>query len=412
MKAAALIALLSMGCEMPGDDPRFEVVFGPPEALLPPSAGEWDPMGTTDVMRGPDGDSLLVVEPYERRILRVRGCPDACSDEVLADDVGRPVRAEVVDLDGDGDEDVLVADIGVLYSTETRKGRVLLLRNDGHGGFNTEVLAEGLGRLACVESGDVDGDGDLDVVACVFGHFSGGVVWLEQGPGEAWPARTLDDVAGVMGVVIFDADADGDMDVAAAIAQEAEEVVLYRNQGNAQFGREVLFIAPDGCWGHSGLLGVDIDADGDTDLLATTGDIMDPICLTMAHARRHGLSLYVNDGGGQFERSERASLFGAYALQAADLDADGDLDLVMGAFDDPVYGLPMDDADLVWLENDGEGQLSPHSVADAPSGIISLAVTDVDDDGIPDVVAGSMETTLANPRARRLTLHRVGRVPR
>ena len=42
------------------------------------------------------------------------------------------------------------------------------------------VILDNVGRVTCAEVSDVDGDGDLDVVVCEFGHIEGSVSWLEQ----------------------------------------------------------------------------------------------------------------------------------------------------------------------------------------------------------------------------------------
>ena len=156
----------------------------------------------------------------------------------------------------------------------------------------------------------------------------------------------------------------------------------------------------------------DMDADGDTDLLVATGDIMDPICQTTDNGRRHGVALLTNDGQGTFERSTIARIYGAYGLQVADLDADGDMDVVASSFQDPIYELPLEDADLVWLENEGSREFATHPIGGAPAGIISVELTDLNADRVPDILVGCMETTVPNPRAVRLSAIHVRRVER
>ena len=54
----------------------------------------------------------------------------------------RPAHAEAVDLDGDGDLDLVVASLGVMFPSNAKIGSVVVLENDGHGRFTNRVLVD------------------------------------------------------------------------------------------------------------------------------------------------------------------------------------------------------------------------------------------------------------------------------
>ncbi len=79
--------------------------------------------------------------------------------------VRHPSRTQVVDLDGDGIRDVLVADLGVFWNEDTDQGSVVWLRGRGGEEFQKIVLLDGISRVNEVQASDFDGDGDLDLVS-------------------------------------------------------------------------------------------------------------------------------------------------------------------------------------------------------------------------------------------------------
>src|SRR5262249_40869855 len=100
--------------------------------------------------------------------------------QVLAS-LPHPVHTQVVDLDGDGIQDILVACLGEFLPTDRRCGKVVWLRGDKTGRFTPITLLEGVGRVADVRAADFNGDGKLDLVVAVFGwRRVGSVVVLEN----------------------------------------------------------------------------------------------------------------------------------------------------------------------------------------------------------------------------------------
>lgn len=357
------------------------------EVLLPDGA----PHATANVrvgdLLGDDTSQIFVTEPLAGRVVWLRRPDDPV---VLEEGLTQPVRTHVVDIDSDGDRDILVADIGSLLPTDEKVGRVVLLRNDGAFQFEPVVLLEGVGRVVCAEGADLDGDGDVDIAVCVFGHKGGKILWLEQKEGFVFQEHVLDPRPGAIHAFPFDAEGDGDLDLAVPLSQDSEEILLFRNDGSGAFAKEVIYAASEFYYGMSGIELSDLDQDGDLDILFTNGDTLDLDLPQYINPNEfHGLSWLENDGRGRFTVHEVVRQWGAYSVRAADIDGDSDLDLVLAGLQAPQHFPNSLRQSMVWLENDGAQNFTRHPVdLDVPL-LISIEVTDLDEDGVPEVLTGT-----------------------
>jgi hypothetical protein len=59
---------------------------------------------------------------------------------------------------------------------------------------------------------------------------------------------------------------------------------------------------------------------------------------------------------------------------------------------------------ILWLENDGRQHFTPHGIGHAPTSLISADIADLDGDGYPDIVTGSMHLDPSDQRRGRVTL--------
>ncbi len=132
----------------------------------------------------------------------------------------------------------------------------------------------------------------------------------------------------------------------------------------------------------------DADGDGDLDLYVASGGNEFPGTSTALMDR-----LYLNDGRGRFSKSPTPLPFGKFeptaCVRAADVDADGDLDLFVGIRLRPfLYGVP---ASSYLLINDGKGRFSDATASQAPGfkdiGMVRDALwSDYDGDGSVDLI--------------------------
>ncbi len=228
---------------------------------------------------------------------------------------GKDVRSVAAgDLDGDGDRDLVFACFG-----EPGIGqRNFWLRNDGSGVFDTTPtnflqLAPSLSKVVLLA--DFDGDGDLDAF---FGNQRFDALCRNDGTGQL----VLDPVAlppldrETNAAVALDLDGDGDLDIVAACGGYD---IVYVNAGNGTFldGSTRL----PATWDSTQDIDLgDHDGDGDLDLVFVNQD---------APSR-----LLVNDGTGHFTASSASFGTGTW-ITGGDIDADGDRDFVLGTWDPP-----------------------------------------------------------------------------
>ena len=308
--------------------------------------------------------------------------------------VPNPCHTEAVDLDRDGRMDLIVANLGGTVPEDYALGSVVWLQGEAGGGYRPVTLAQGLPRIADVQAVDADGDGDQDLVVAAFGwRTSGGVLLLENRTidyrSPVFVKREIDGRSGAIHVPVADLDGDGRPDFMALFAQQHEAVVAFLSDGKGSFRAETVDQAPHPAWGSSGLELVDLDGDGDLDVLVTNGDMLDDFQLKPYH----GIRWLENRGRFPFVPHEIANLPGVHRARAADLDGDGDLDVVACAYVElSAEGTSMKAVaaypSLVWLEQRVPGTFVRHTL-ERGGRHVSLDVGDADGDGDVDIVVGN-----------------------
>jgi len=310
--------------------------------------------------------------------------------------LAHPDHVEAADLDGDGRTDLLVAELGAVMPSDKTEGAIVWLRALGERRFEAVPLASNLGRVADVQAADFDGDGDLDIVAAVFGWISvGRIVYLENlgessvGEPPKFRPTTIDERAGAIHVPVVDLNKDGKPDFLALISQHHETVVAFLNLGAGRFEKREVFAAPHPHWGSSGIEITDLDGDGDVDVLFTNGDTMDDMLQFKPY---QGLAWLENRGGYPFVHHAIDRYYGAMRAETGDLDGDGDLDIAASSWIpelDEEERKAMNLPGVVWYEQTVPGSFEAHVLSDDPADHPTLEVGDVDGDGRPEVIVGT-----------------------
>jgi len=337
---------------------------------------------------------LLTCDMRDGNVMAVDPNEAAKPPRVLAR-LNNPCHVEPCDLDGDHSIDLVVADLGSSVPYDHDLGRVVWLRRDEHHNTHEEiVVASGLGRVADVRPGDLDGDGDVDLVVADFGlHRTGQVLWLQNtSTSRAAPEflpRQIDPRPGAIHVPVLDLDGDGRLDFLALISQEYECVEAYMNRASDSFARNRLWTGPDLTFGSSGIEPVDLDRDGDVDVLYTNGDSFDNSYANPSH----GIQWLENLDNQRFIYHRIADLLGACRALAGDVDLDGDLDIVAVAWlPEQVKPARLRDQPLpavVCLEQTAPNVFVRHTLERGAPRFASLELADFDRDGDLDFAVGS-----------------------
>ena len=197
---------------------------------------------------------------------------------------------------------------------------------NGDATFNTPELTGAALRDSTLVVGDFNADGHLDVVGMEYGMVGDVVtMFLGQGDGTFTKQSMMTSLSWAMAAATGDFDADGKLDVAFASGssnQGATIMVLF-GKGDGTFHTPIVYLsnAPSATWAV--LLAVDVDHDGDTDLVS--GSYYEA-WITLNRS---------NGASRSFAAEENIQLGGSAGIggfAAANLDGNGEIDLIVARY--------------------------------------------------------------------------------
>lgn len=340
------------------------------------------------------------------------------TEHLVPSQIGTTHRAITADIDGDGNLDIL------RVSGSGQENFAWFHNEDGLGNFGPLQIIGNIQEPRFITSGDLDGDGDIDVIgSCPFAS-TDKLVWYENldGQGTFSSVNVINTATQGQGAVaVADIDGDGDNDLIVN-SQDDRTLAWYKNlDGQGTFGASQIVITD--YITSSGLAVDDMDGDGDMDIVVGTpgtrrmswfenldrlGNFGPPNMIStpglailfvfIADFDGDGDNDIVGtsgaidlvawwenmDGLGNFssERNISLNVDAPFDVFATDLDNDNDMDVL-------VTSAP--ESSVLWFENlDGLGNFSEKkTITNDLFATISVFAADIDGDGDQDVISGT-----------------------
>ncbi|MCD4818719.1 MAG: FG-GAP-like repeat-containing protein [Candidatus Cloacimonetes bacterium] len=284
------------------------------------------------------------------------------SDAILISDSNiNPIFAYPVDIDGDGDDDLITISGGdnIVGWFENQ---------DGMGNFGVQhIITDDYNIPASVEAADLDNDQDMDIVVSFYQ--SDMLIWFRNtdGAGNFELAQIIaSDRDGAFGISVGDVDNDDDIDILMA-SWEDDTLCWYRNTdglGNFTLAQIIDDNAAKACR----IITADLDTDGDLDAIAATNFTEDKIYW-----------FENTDGSGNFEQSQiiTTNVQNVLSICISDIDNDDDLDILSAS---------TDDNKAAWYANTDGNIGSQQIISSSAEDAFHISTADLDNDGDEDVI--------------------------
>jgi hypothetical protein len=331
-----------------------------------------------------DGDPDLISADGKIVAWQNDGTPfnDAWAQQDVGDSGTTAYSLAIGDLDNDGDLDV--ASGGAAFTGSEIK----VWQNDGTP-FDDSWTPTDAGQVDTVyalDAGDLDNDGDLDLVSAD----GGAEIYVWQNDGKPFDGAWTDQYVGAGGddayaVALGDLDNDGDLDI--VVGTRANEVIAFENDGtpfSSTWSSTIVAGPPDIVDDVRAVALTDLDGDGGLDVVAGCGSLQTSPVMAWLNPGYPFTSAWVPQEIGQTGED-------VYAVVAADWDLDGDPDVASGT------DVSTDTEIAAW--DNTHGSWSGGGDLEAGDRVTSLVAADLDLDGDDDLVASSL-TIIAWPNTR------------
>ncbi len=263
----------------------------------------------------------------------------------------------VTDVDIDGDLDI----IGAAYYSDD----IILWLNDGEENFSSILVDNDFEGVKSVQAADLDGDGDIDIVAAA--ELLNSLHWWENINNQFEQEHVIDNSAeGINCIVTVDFDQDNNIDIVGSI-YGSNEIGIWSNDGTGEFE---LTTIEQGVSGIVCLSVEDVDNDEDLDIVGVSSG-------------EDEVAWWENVEYSYFDKHVVDDNFNlAHYVQTVDLDGDNDIDILGAAR----VGNPWGDGDITWWENNGTPEFSEHLIEGDYGWAQAVGTADLDNDGDLDII--------------------------
>lgn len=290
---------------------------------------------------------------------------------------------ELGDIDGDGDNDLILTG----QNSTTHRSDIYL--NDGTGKFTKDpsnVLTPVYDSSISLD--DIDGDDDLDLI--LFGMYEQTNVarlYINDGNGTfAESPNKITDSLSLVSMDTGDVDGNGSVDmIISGYSEDDYHVVLYKNNGIGNFSRsEIAYFSDTSNQNQKNEL-ADIDGDGDLDIVFLFSD---------NRVSTYRIVIYTNNGTGEYsllseEKATNDFIFGGYCnFHLADIDLDRNVDILLAC--DYTYFRHWSGFSKLLLNN-GQGTFDQVKGISFPTLRTTYCQSDINNDNFPDfMIAGGV----------------------
>lgn len=290
-----------------------------------------------------------------------------------------PLAIKYADYDNDGDIDIATTQHAPAEESPEDEG-VYIHLNDGDGNFTLGNHAHFTGQPQFLISADFDNDNDIDLAALntVADDIA---ILLNDGNGNF----TVDSIVQsgfpfLHGMTVVDFDRDNNTDIAITASNEEVEtvVVLFKNDGVANFEQATILHTQHPPRGSDGPIFVkDLNGDSIDDIVVVTGD----------------MHIFFNNGDSTFTYQQNELPPHGYITTLTPIDVDNDGDLDMLAYQNGIFSTLINIRDGIFYP-DGETIFVPGQILDIPTILGSYTTADLDNDGDFDITIKDSEGEL------------------
>jgi hypothetical protein len=314
-----------------------------------------DPYDVTTADFDNDKDMDIAVAELQQVIWYENTGGQSYTERTVTGSLTRAVCIQAVNIDGDGDIDILGADETLNY--------IFWCENDGtpaDGEWTKYVISDNFSGARSVFAIDIDSDDDVDILAAA--NSIDVIAWWENDGSQNFSYHAVDKNFS-QAYDVYAADINGDNAIDIVGAGNNAAITWWENDGSQNFTSHVI---DTGYTSSYSVYAADIDGDTNIDIAAS--------------GVAESLTWWANDGtpeDGGWIAANLSDSYNCWSVQAVDLDSDNDTDILTGDLTGKVE----------WWNNDGYENFTAQTIDSDNFFPYSVHASDIDQDGWYDVVA-------------------------